>query len=210
MLDFWIFGEGQTNKNYLGFSYFFSLLEAHKRTSLLHFFFPTTNRPHAALIRNPGGVLPVQSQRRGQVERHRRASSISLFFVSIRVIGFFSLLSRERERIRGLYSRPAANSREKTRAINEKFSRRARLKRDFLSLFECSLKEARANERRDAPRSRFFFFFALIRAFLGVFSQKKRPRADDEILSSLLLFLHTHRLWRNRSRARIRPRRLSR
>jgi hypothetical protein len=121
---------------------------------------------------------------------------------------FFSLLSRERERIRGLYSRPAANSREKTRAINEKFSRRARLKRDFLSLFECSLKEARANERRDAPRSRFFF--ALIRAFLGVFSQKKRPRADDEILFSLLLFLHTHRLWRNRSRARIRPRRLSR
>jgi len=42
-------------------------------------------KKHAALIRNAGGVLPVQSQRRKQAERHRRASCVSflsLFLLS--------------------------------------------------------------------------------------------------------------------------------
>ena len=36
-------------------------------------------KKHAALIRNAGGVLPVQSQRRKQAERHRRAFCIVSF-----------------------------------------------------------------------------------------------------------------------------------
>ena len=36
-------------------------------------------KKHAALIRNAGGVLPVQSQRRKQAERHRRALCVVSF-----------------------------------------------------------------------------------------------------------------------------------
>jgi len=121
--------------------------------------------------------------------------SFLLVFASS-VCFFYSSRAKERKESRGLFSRPAANSLgRKTRAINEKIlSESARLKRLFVFFFECSIKKARANDRRDAPRS--IAGFSLLRFARGfsVYSLKRNDRADDDFfIFSPPLFAHKHK-----------------